>query len=236
MKMQLQPIRVFCFHHVSEVMNPLVCQEGDWIQLERFKYTILKLSEQYTFISLSDAYQKLHHDMFRCRKYAVLTCDDGLTSVMNILPWLEEKMIPITLFVNTRYMEGDKLKPIHEKWLLETHPEAEMKAIAHEMYLSKKQIWSLTSPMIEIGMHGHEHLNAQHISEAQFEEDLNICKALLHTHPRFIPAFAYPWGLATTDSKAYLLENGILPVTVMGGVNYKWKGTIDREDISNMNF
>lgn len=233
MKTRLRPIRVFVFHHVSEEIDPLICKEEDWTQLDQFKQNIEKLSKQYTFISLSNAYDKLQHDRFRIKRYAVLTSDDGLSSVLNILTWLEEKGIPLTLFVNTCYMEGDKLKPVHEKWLREIVPDADSKAIAKKMYLSKKQIWSLNSLLIEIGMHGHEHLDVQLISEIQFEQDIKTCISKLKTHPRYIPAYAFPWGKSTKDAVTYLHRNNIIPVVVHGGRNYNWTGAIDRECIDN---
>ena len=147
-KLRLQPIRVLVFHHVSEVRDALMCQEDDWTQLDQFKRNIEILSQSYTFISLSEAYEKLKHDRFRFRNYAVLTNDDGVASVLNILPWLEVKGIPLTLFINTRYMERDKLKPVHLNWLTKLAPDADTKAIAHKMYLSKKQIFELSSSYI----------------------------------------------------------------------------------------
>lgn len=233
LKLRLRPIRVFCFHHVSDVRDSLVCQEEDWTQLEHFKLNIESLQKQYSFISLSSAYYKLRHDNFRIKKYAVLTTDDGLSSILNIIPWLEEKRIPLTLFVNTRFMEGDIIKPIHKKWLRDLAPDADTKTIAQKMYLSEKQIWSLNSSLIEIGMHGHEHLDVSQIKELQFEEDINICMSKLRNHPRFVSAYAFPWGRATKESMTYLHRNDIIPVVVHGGRNYNWTGSIDRECIDN---
>lgn len=232
-RLRLRPIRVFVFHHVSDERDPLVCQKEDWTQLDQFKRNIEKLRERYTFISLSEAYIKLTHDKFRLEHYAVLTTDDGLASVQNVMPWLEEKKIPLTLFVNTRYMEGDKIKPVHQKWLQTLAPDANEKEIAERMYLSKEQLWSFTSPYIEIGMHGHKHLNVQQISEAQFEADVNACREELCSHPRFIPEYAYPWGMATKESLIFLKNNRFIPVLVRGGKNYQWDGYIDRECIDN---
>ena len=233
MKLRLQPIRVFCFHHVSDVRDPLVCQESDWTQLDLFKRNIEKLSRNHTFISLSEACDKLQHDWFRFHKYAVLTTDDGLASVLNVLPWLEEKKIPLTLFINTRYMEGDKIKPIHQKWLQELAPDADIVSIAKGMYLSKEQVFELTSPYIEIGLHGHEHFDAVKIPEEAFEEDIDKCIAILRAHPRYIPAFAYTWGHSTKESTSYIQNKGITPILIRGGVNYKWVGSVDRECLDN---
>ena len=233
LKFRLQPIRVFVFHHVSEVRDPLVCQIPDWTQLDQFKRNIENLSKQYTFISLSDACKRLQQDKVRCRKYAVLTTDDGLTSVMNVVSWLEGRKIPLTLFVNTRYMDGDKIKPVHQEWLRVIAPNADEKEIAKRMYLSKEQVFALTSPYIEIGMHGHEHLDIYQSEESQFERDINLCRQILHTHPRFISMYAYPWGHATRKSIVYLTMHDIIPIVLRGGGNYVWNGMIDRECIDN---
>ena len=103
MKLRLQPIRVFCFHQVSDEYAPLTMWEEDWTQTELFKRNIQNLKERgYTFISLPEAYFKLKNDSFRREKYAVLTADDGFKSMLNILPWLIEQRIPVTLFVNPK--------------------------------------------------------------------------------------------------------------------------------------
>lgn len=233
-KIRLRPIRVFCFHHVSEVRDPLVCQQEDWTQLDQFKRNIEKMQEKYVFISLSEAHRKLIHDKLRFKHYAVLTTDDGLASVQNVIHWLTEKYIPLTLFINTRYMEGNKIKPVHLKWLHELAPFADEKELAKKMYLSKEQIWALTSSYLEIGMHGHEHLNVQQIKEEEFETDVNVCKEKLSKHPRYVPNYAYPWGCATKESMDFLEKNSIIPVLVRGGKNYQWEGYIDRECIDNI--
>lgn len=233
MRLRYKPIRIFVFHQVSEVRDPLICQEEDWTQLEQFKHNIEHLIAECTFISLSEAYDKLQHDRYRLRKYAVLTTDDGLASVMNVIPWLEEKKIPLTLFINTRYMECDKLKPIHQKWLHELEPDADGKEIAKRMYLSKEQIWSLKSPYIEIGLHGHEHLDARAVAEEEFETNVELCVNQLCSHPRYFAAYAYPWGIGTAKSRKYLINKGIVPIMVDDYVNCVWKGSLSRVSIDH---
>ena len=232
--MWYQPIRVFVFHHVSDERDVLVCQESDWTQLDQFKCNIEHLSQHYTFISLSEAHNKLQHDWFRFYKYVVLTTDDGLASVLNVIPWLEEKKIPLTLFINTRYMDGDKLKPVHLQWLKELAPAKDEKEIAKRMYMSKEQIFGLSSPYIEIGLHGHEHLDARKISETEFERNIEQCQQLLCNHPRYVSLYAYPWGRSTDASMQYMRNNSIVPVVVDGNKNYVWTGSISRECIDNV--
>ena len=45
-KIRLQPIRVFCFHQVSEQFDASTMWECDWTQIEQFKRNILRLKEQ----------------------------------------------------------------------------------------------------------------------------------------------------------------------------------------------
>ena len=101
MKLRLQPIRIFCLHHVCEQFNSDVMYACDWMALDEFKQKINVLRNQgYQFISLTDAYEYLKKDWFRRKKYAVLTFDDGYKSLLEVLPWLEEQQIPFALFIN----------------------------------------------------------------------------------------------------------------------------------------
>ena len=106
LRLRLQPIRVFCFHQVSDEFEPNTMKPCDWMRTEAFKDTILKLRRDYAFISLQEATKHLKHDSFRRKRYAVLTADDGWASMKNILPWLAEQGIPLTLFLNPSYLDG----------------------------------------------------------------------------------------------------------------------------------
>ena len=57
MKLRLQPIRVFCLHHVSEQFDAESMSACDWMQIDEFKRLILSMQHDgITFISLSEAY------------------------------------------------------------------------------------------------------------------------------------------------------------------------------------
>ena len=228
-----RPIHIYVFHNVSDVHDELLCGIDDWTQTDQFKRNIEYLSQHHTFISLSEAYNKLQHDRFRFRNYAVLTTDDGLASVQNIIPWLENKKIPLTLFINTRYWEQDKLKPIHLDRLQKIAPNADTLKIAKQLYMSREQIWALNSSYVEIGLHGHEHLDAVKITEQEFETNVEQCINLLSSHPRYVPFYAYPWGMGTPKSKKYLAYRGIVPVMVDDDMNCVWNGSLSRVCIDN---
>lgn len=213
MKMRLQPIRVFCLHHVCEQFDADAMYACDWMALDAFKKKISELRNQgYQFISLTAAYEHLKKDMFRCQKYAVLTFDDGYKSLLEVLPWLEELQIPATLFINGKYLDGKSYRE---------NPK--------EQYLTYDELFALTSPLIEIGHHGWEHTAAPEMTDEDFFKFLQKNIKILSTHPRYIPFWAYTWGKHIESNDKCLLVNGIIPILIEGNKNYKWIGTIDRE-------
>lgn len=78
----------------------------DWIQTDAFKRTVLELQKKYTFTSLTEAQRHLRGDIVRTGKFAVLTADDGFATLKNIMPWIIERGIPITLFINPIVWDG----------------------------------------------------------------------------------------------------------------------------------
>ena len=214
-KMRLQPIRVFCFHHVSDTFDESTMEKCDWLSTSDFKQRIDTLREQgYTFISLTEAHTKILTDIFRCHRYAVLTADDGWASLKNVLPWLNEQQIPITLFLNPAYLDG---KHFREK---ET-----------EKYLTEEDVKHLYEqyPLVTVGMHGWEHANAREQTEQEFKESVRKSQEYLGKMPNFIPYFAYAWGRRNAMTNRFLMENRITPLTVKGGVNYNDGTILDRE-------
>lgn len=229
--MRLQPIRVFCFHQVSDDYNPLTMWECDWTQTELFKRNILNLKEKgYIFISLHQAHEKLKHDRFRYKKYAVLTADDGYKSLLNILPWLEEQQIPITLFVNTKYLDGQSWSNINEEQARRAKPDVDMlEKVCPKLYLSMEELKKVAAmPNVTIGMHGHEHLDATQQTIEEFERNVLSCKEALKNIPHTIPYFAYAWGKHNKATDKVLKEMDLIPVLVNGTKNYTYGGYIDR--------
>lgn len=231
MKLLLQPIRVFCFHHVSEEYDPLTMWECDWTQMDVFKKNILSLKKSgHEFISLVEAQEKLKHDWFRTKKYAILTADDGYKSLLNILPWLEEQQIPITLFINTKYLDGQSWSEINEEQARRVNPDVDMlKDVCPELYLSVEELKKVAAmPNVTIGMHGHEHLDATEQTKEKFMENVQKCQLALKDLPHKIPYYAYAWGKHNAEKDKLLTEMGLVPVLVNGTPNYSYDGYIDR--------
>ena len=81
-RLWLKPIRVFCFHHVSDEFEPDTMKECDWMQTESFKRIVLSLKKKYVFVSMQEAYGHIANDRHRLNHYAVLT------AVRRLLLWL----------------------------------------------------------------------------------------------------------------------------------------------------
>lgn len=214
-KLRWQPIRVFCVHHVSNVFDDCTMHRGDWLQIDTFKHAIIEQQQAgYTFISIQDAYYHLCTDKFRTRKYAVLTADDGWASLHCILPWLDEQKIPISLFINPSYLDG---KHFRER---ET-----------EQYLTKTEVEHMYRhyPLVTIGSHGWEHIDAMNQSESEFLDNVNRSIEFLEKIPNFVPFYAYAWGTHTRATDELLIKRHITPVLMDGMKNYCKSNYIHRE-------
>lgn len=218
MKLRLQPIRVFCLHHVCEQFDSDAMYACDWMALDEFKRKINTLQDQgYEFISLTEAYEHLQKDYIRRKKYAVLTFDDGYKSLNEVLPWLEEQQLPVTLFINGKYLDGKSYRETPK-----------------EKYLTYDELFSLTSQFIEIGHHGWEHTAATEMTEEELLESLQKNIEILSAHPRYISFWAYTWGRHTKSNDNCLLNTGIIPVLIEGNKNYKRIGSINRENFMRL--
>ena len=217
-KMRMRPVRIFCFHHVSSVYNEDYMNYEDWMSLKDFQRNVIHLRQNgVKFISLEEAYRHIAKDFFRFSRYAVLTFDDGYASLKEILPWLEEQKIPATLFINGKYLDGKSYRK---------NPQ--------EKYLTKDELFALTSPLIEIGSHGWEHTNAAKMEDKEFQQSIVMNIELLQTHPRYIPFHAYTWGQRTIATNQILRSMGIIPVNTGSILNYNNEQYIDREIASNI--
>ncbi len=228
-KLRLQPIRVFCFHQVSETFDSNVYCKPDWIPLSFLRDYVQRLRfEGYEFISLLDAYQHIKNDMFRTHKYAVLTADDGLLSHVDLLPWLERQDIPLTMFINIKNMDGKTCgKPVMNYFRITTK-EAEIQH-ASQLYCTKEQIFGLSSPILSIGMHGVTHDSVTGLSNEEFAKQLQICYKALNNHHAYIPFFAYPYGTHNRHTNEIVKRQGFVPVLADGEMNYNDSKVIHRE-------
>ena len=182
----------------------------------------------YEFISLQEAHRHLKEDKVRCKKYAVLTCDDGLKCQAEHIPWLEEQQIPMTMFITAKNLDGKSCGPQMLEYFKIADKEAERK-LAEQLYLSEAELMAIDSQMVTIGMHGYDHVNSGALENAMFEKHVDRCKEIIQLHKRYIPFFAYPYGRHSEQTDRMLIERKIVPVLMDGKKNYNDERCIHRE-------
>lgn len=216
-RLRLKPVRVFCFHHVSDVFEPETMWECDWMQTELFKKRILALKVRYTFISLEEAYAHIAKDRFRYTNYAVLTSDDGWTSLENILPWLAEEKIPITLFLNPLYMDG-----LHYQ------------SRDSERFLTKEDVVDLVErydPLVTIASHGWSHEDCLKMSIESFKDSVFKSEEYLKDLKGKVSFYAFTFGRHTINQLEFLNQQSLVPVLMDRMVNYDDASCIHRESV-----
>lgn len=214
--LRMQPIRVYGLHHVCAQFDPASMHQCDWMSLDDFKRRICSMRQQgVVFISLSAAYQKLQKDRIRLNKYAVLTFDDGYASLKEILPWLIEQNIPVTLFINPDYAKGKAYR--------ETPKENYLSITEIENYVT------ISKGLIEIGMHGLLHKDVTTMSERDFIDFATKSIDATSNIKGFIPFWAYTWGRHTAMADKILRVKNITPVLMDGMRNFNVKSHIHRE-------
>lgn len=218
--MRLQPIHVYCLHHVCERFDAESMHECDWMALDEFKQKVLAMQQSgVEFITLTNAYDKLAHCLspfaFRLKRYAVLTFDDGYASLKEVLPWLKEHDIPVMLFINPDYAAGKAYRESDK-----------------EKYLTIEELAELD---VEIGMHGLQHLDVTKMNEDEFYEfaESSFHHSINSSLKHFIPFWAYTWGRHNSMTDRVLKEKGITPVYIDGMKNYKDASCIHRELLDN---
>lgn len=220
-KWRYSPIRVFCFHQVSDVFDPKGMWECDWTQTEDFKRNILELKKRYTFVSLEEAYRHVANDKIRMKRYAALTADDGWFSLMNILPWLAELEVPVTLFLNPLYMDG-----IHRQ------------SRETERFLTTEEVSGLVErfyPYISIASHGWSHDDCVRMTFEQFKESVVKSEEFLGMMNAKVSFYAFTFGRYTWKQMEFLEQKGLTPVLVDGMKNYNDLSCIHRECIDETN-
>ena len=223
-RLRFQPIRIFCIHNVSDYFDADSMWPCDWIQTDVFKRAVLELQKKSTFISLTEAQRHLRRDIIRFRKYAVLTGDDGFASLKNIIPWLEERQIPITLFINPIVWDG---KTVGQN--LTSLPVSTENNGAKDIYLLPEDLKAFKSPLVTFGYHGYEHINESVETYDTFVANFEKCRKAMKILDNVIPFYAHTYGRTTKQNDEYLIKQRITPVYVNGGKNYnQWKN-VDRE-------
>lgn len=229
----LKPIRVFSFHQIGSIYNPITCFECDWINIVDFKQKVLRLKRQgWTFISLETAYLKIQRDKIRLKKYAVLTADDGYRSQLSILSWLKDNEIPITLFLNARYLDGKSCAPYIMERARTISPGIMENEVAEDLYLTYNDLLQIQeNSNVSIASHGFEHIDATKISVKEFHCQVSKNLETLQRYSSLLPFHAYTWGRHNDETDASLQSMKIVPVLMDGNPNFNCSNCLHRENL-----
>lgn len=231
MKLRLQPIRVFCFHEVSDI------DEGspDWIPMEFFKKEALRLQNGgYEFITLKEAHEHIEKDKIRTKKYAVLTADDGLRCHLELLLWLKEHNIPITLCLNVTSPKQKKCGKPYVDWYGIKDEQTERK-YAEQLYISDDELNGLDTGYVSFALHGVNHNEAAtDLNAEELQRDIELCMGRYEEDAHFIPFYVYKYGKHTKETDMIVRRNKLIPVLSDGAKNYNDAAVIHREILENI--
>lgn len=172
------------------------------------------------FISLPEAYDKIKNDIFRSSKYAVLTADDGWASLTNIIPWLVEQNIPLTLFLNSAYLDGKHFQERETEKLL---TENDIKLLVNKY-----------PNHLTVASHGRIHIDTRKLSESEFMGDVIEAEKNLSQLPNKISFYAFTYGRFKPEYIQILQKQELIPVLMDGKCNIDDSTIIHRENIENV--
>ena len=228
LRLRLRPVRVFCFHGLCEAddINP------DSIPTSFLKETIQHLLDGgYKFISLKDAHDHIKNDTIRRSRYAVLTADDGLKCQVDVLPWLDEKNVPITLCLNVLSLSNKVCGLPYRKWYHIEDKDTE-KHYAEQLYISESELQEIKSDLVSFALHGVNHDEpSTEISLGDFKQDVETCIQKFSSSKHYVPFYAYKYGKHNRNTDEVLHQYNLTPILVDGEKNYNDASYIHRESL-----
>ena len=224
--LRLRPIRVFCFHEVSETDE----NSPDWVPISFFKEQIMEYKNAgYEFITLAEAHRHISKDIFRRHKYAVLTADDGLRCQLELLPWLQEQNIPVTLSLNVKSLKQKECGAPYREWYHIQDPSTE-KRYAEKLYISEKELSELQLDNVSVALHGVDHDKAAtDVTIEEFEQDVIECLKVFSKNKHYTPFYVYKYGKHNNITDELLKKYGLTPVLSDGEKNYNDSNVVHRE-------
>ena len=175
------------YHDVS-----LIISEALTISVEKLEEQLSYLAEKgyktYHFKELMDL------KILQSKKNIVITFDDGYVSHLElVLPLLEKYKLKATFFVPLNYLGKT------DEW--------NTSSLA---IMTSEQLNSLNPTLIELAFHSFYHKKYNELTEAEIEEDTQLCfDAVSENRLPFAAVVAYPFGKfprETSDKKKFISQ------------------------------
>lgn len=111
-----------------------------------------------------------------------ITFDDGYDDIFELLPYLRDEKIPITVFVPTAFIgRGNSW----DSFLVS----------GKRRHLNEAQIVDLAKSGVQLGSHTHNHVDLTLLSDQEIERELKVSKGILQSLTgQPINEIAYPFG------------------------------------------
>ncbi len=162
-------------------------------QKEHFKKLLLEIQNEYTFISYSEATERLHSGNID-KRYACISADDGFKNFMDASYLFDELGISGMVFINS-HLIGETNYDLISKHCAERllSPPIE--------FLTWNEIEDLRKRGHEIGNHGWKHKKLTQLSASEIEEEVCVGKEEIEHKIGPISHYAYTYGRAEFINK-----------------------------------
>jgi len=192
--------------------------------IEKFMLHLKSYTNDFETVSMSDGLKLLQQGKVQKNRYLVITFDDGLSSVKDVLPYINAIGVKPTIFVSSepllkmkplinhqelfcsrysKYCKSVDTKMLRNKYQLllrEGYKTANCKdefvEFVSNAYLSKESLRQMIyENKVEIGSHTSDHIQLSDIDyEIQYKKIYESHKAIERLLNTSIPYFSFPFG------------------------------------------
>lgn len=165
-------------------------------EVESFRSQIAHLAKTYTFLSYSEAINRIKTGQID-RPYMAFSSDDGFLNNKNAAKVLESFGATACFFLNTNTIGLTDPKEIERFCRERLH----LPAIE---FLTWGQVNQLQAQGHEVGSHTSDHYDVSRMDHDAFVDDLSKTKQIIEEHAGPIQHFAFPYGRWSNFSKKAL--------------------------------
>jgi peptidoglycan/xylan/chitin deacetylase (PgdA/CDA1 family) len=189
----------FNFKTIVSKLPILMYHDVSLAKSEALTISVEKLEAQFSYLAEKD-YRTYHLNelmdlkILPSKKNIVITFDDGYVSQLElVVPLLEKYKLKATFFVPLYYLGKT------DEWNTSSLP-----------IMTSEQLNRLNPSIIELAFHSFYHKKCNELTEAEIEEDTQLCFDLVSENNfPFTAALAYPYGKyprETSEKKKFIVQ------------------------------